>query len=194
MIIRVEGGAASPRAVSRARSRHTAHGGEMAEAAEAVSLGPVVGRWEASRSLVVATGLVSIAMLGASIWRLAVAIHQLLAGAPGTSAWGLVWGMGLVAGVVATIAFAALAWARVHVHEHGLVVRALDGVRALTWEAVRAVRCRSGALLGARVDVLELDLVHGEVIRLLALEELPLLAALIESSTGARRRLGLSRD
>lgn len=186
MIIRVQDGAVSPRAASRARSRSTEHGGEMAEAAQAVSLGPVLGRWEASRSLLVAMGLVSVATLGASIWRLSLAIHWFLASAPGARRWGLVWGLGLILGVGATIAFAALALLRVHVHEHGLVVRSIDGVRALTWEAIRLVRHRSGVFFGVPVDLLELDLVHGEVIRLLALEELPLLAALVESSTGER--------
>lgn len=194
MILRVQGGEGVPCAASSTQSKSAARTGEMAEAAIAVNLGPVVGCWRARRSWLVVTGLLAVAAMAVSIWRLGSVAGQLLGGAPGTDLTGLLWVMGLVVGVASTIAFAALALLRVHLHEHGLVVQSIDGVRAIAWEAIRSVQRRSGRLFGVPVEALELVLVHGEVLRIVGLEELPLLAALIESSTGARRRLRGSRD
>lgn len=73
-------------------------------------------------------------------------------------------------GLHGCIRLASLLATRLQIHEHGLVLRDLDGVRAIHFTAVRAVRgatpVRGATSVRRATEPLTLDLVHGESLAL----------------------------
>lgn len=154
--------------------------GEMDEAAEMVGLGPVLASWHARRELILGSFFAGPVLGALSLWRFAGPILDLVAGCPTPDPRRFLWGIGLLLGVVATLTLAALVRLRIHLHERGLVVRTMDGVRAFSWAAVRGVQSRGRGSFGGWIEVLQVALVHGERLRIVGLSELALLRALIE--------------
>lgn len=161
---------------------------DMDEAAEQVGLGEVAACFRAERWLFL-PALLGGPVLGAvSIWQCGRVVRGLLQSESSGDVRGLFWITGLLCACAATLALVTLWRLRIHVHEHGMVVRSIDGIRAFEWSAVRSAASYESRILGERLELLEIVLAHGEVLRIVGLAETELLHRVIQRASRGQGR------